>query len=66
LGALATAIERHQWERAALYLLMGVTRAAAALPPEAVEGLLEVLDASSEGAAEMRRGRRSDGGGLSR
>lgn len=32
-----------RWELAALCLLMGVTEAAAALPPDAVEGLLEVL-----------------------
>ena len=43
MSTLAIAIERRQWELAALCLLLGVTRAAAALPPDAVEGLLEVL-----------------------
>jgi hypothetical protein len=40
---LAVAIQRREWELASLYLLMGVAEAAAALPPDAVEGLLEVL-----------------------
>ena len=45
MTALTLAIERRQWEIAALCLLLGVARAAAALPPDAVEGLLEVLTA---------------------
>ena len=40
---LAVAIKRREWELASLCLLMGVAEAAAALPPDAVEGLLEVL-----------------------
>jgi hypothetical protein len=47
MSALALAIERKEWELAALYLLLGVSRAAAKLPPDAVYGLLEAL--SSEG-----------------
>ena len=43
MSTLAVAIERKQWELVSLYLLMGVVEAAAALPPDAVEGLLEVL-----------------------
>lgn len=40
---LAVAIDEQQWELAALYLLLGVTQAAAQLPPEALDGLLEIL-----------------------
>ena len=54
LTTLAVAIERQQWELAALCLLLGVTRAAAALPPDALEGLIEVLDAGPE---RRQRGR---------
>ena len=43
MATLTIAIERREWETAALCLLLGITRAAAALPPDAVEGLLEVL-----------------------
>ena len=43
MTTLTVAIERQQWELAALCLLWGISRAAAALPPDAVEGLLAVL-----------------------
>ena len=43
MSTLAVAIQGKRWELAALCLLLGVTEAAAALPPDAVEGLLEVL-----------------------
>jgi len=43
VSTLAVAIQGKRWELAALCLLLGVTEAAAALPPDAVEGLLEVL-----------------------
>jgi hypothetical protein len=43
VSTLAVAIQGKRWELAALCLLMGVTEAAAALPPDAIEGLLEVL-----------------------
>lgn len=62
MSTLAVAIERKQWELVSLCLLVGVVEAAAALPPDAVEGLLEVLagledeDARPRGGA--RRGRR--------
>ena len=64
MATLAIAIERQQWELAALCLLLGVARVAAALPPDAVEGLLEVLDAGPERRAtpvrEERAGRPFD------
>ncbi len=57
MTTLAVAVRRKQWELAALCLLVGVAEAAAALPPEAVEGLLEVL-ADIEPGAEAPRLRR--------
>ena len=56
---LAVAIERGQWELAALCLAIGVTRAAEALPPDAVEALLEVL--SVEPAPRSRHAGESSG-----
>ena len=56
---LAIAIEREQWELAALCLLVGVTEAARALPPEAVEALIDVLAAEPD-PSPRRRGRRRD------
>lgn len=64
MPALALAIERKEWELAALYLLLGVSRAAANLPPDAIYGLLEVLSAEgggglpSPGRGGSGRGRR--------
>ncbi|MBI1886337.1 MAG: hypothetical protein HYS09_08535 [Chloroflexi bacterium] len=43
-STLALAIERKQWEAAALCLALGVTRAASRLPPEAIDSLLELLE----------------------
>ena len=43
MSMLAVAIQRREWELASLCLLVGVAEAAASLPPDAVEGLLEVL-----------------------
>jgi len=57
MSALALAIERKEWEVAALYLLLGVSQAAAKLPPDAIYGLLEVLSAEGgEGLPSRRRG----------
>ena len=60
MTALATAIDRQQWELASLYLLLAVSRAAAALPPDAIDGLLEVLEAApvDRPPAQERRGAR--------
>ena len=57
MQTLAVAIERKQWELAALCLLLGLTEAAAKLPPEAIEGLLEVLAAEGESPRRKRRSR---------
>jgi hypothetical protein len=62
MSALALAIERKEWELTALYLLLGVSRAAAKLPPDAIYGLLEVLSAEGgEGLPPPRRGGSSHG-----
>jgi hypothetical protein len=44
-GVLQTAIERREWEAAALCLLVAVAEAANRLPPEALEEMLELLAA---------------------
>ena len=44
MSALAVAVERRAWTLVALYLLLGVVEAASRLPPEALEGLLKVLE----------------------
>ncbi len=43
-STLTLAIESHRWEAAALCLALGVTRAAARLPPETIDALLELLE----------------------
>ena len=60
MSTLAVAIQGKRWELAALCLLLGVTEAAAALPPDAVEGLLAVLAGLED---EERRPRRGHGRG---
>lgn len=57
-SALAVAICRENWEMAALCLLLGVSRAARALPEDAVEALLEILSSSDRRPAgrSVRRG----------
>jgi hypothetical protein len=42
--ALALAIERREWERIALYLLIALARATQRLPPATVDDLLAALD----------------------
>lgn len=60
MTALAAAIEHKQWELASLYLLLGISRAAAGLPPDAIDGLLELLEAAPDDRppAQERRGAR--------
>lgn len=59
MSTLAVAIRTREWELAALCLLVGVAEAAAALPPDAVEGLLEVLAGLEDEAPGRRGGARS-------
>jgi hypothetical protein len=40
---LAVAVERRDWRSVALYLLLGVSDAAAALPQESLAALLDLL-----------------------
>lgn len=61
MSTLAVAIERKQWELVSLCLLVGVVEAAAALPPDAVEGLLEVLAGLEDENPRRRGGARSFG-----
>ncbi len=59
MRTLTVAIERKHWELVALCLLLGLTEAAAKLPPDVIEGLLEVLAAEvgpSGRKAGSRRG----------
>jgi hypothetical protein len=60
MSGLALAIERKEWELVALYLVLGVSRAAAKLPPDAVYGLLEVL--SVEGGERLPSAHRGGSG----
>jgi len=48
-STLALALEREAWPLAALCLLLGVADAAARLPPEALESLLELLEGDAGG-----------------
>lgn len=48
---LALAIERNEWERAALLLLIGLTRAADRVPRETLDDLLLLLAALEDGDA---------------
>jgi hypothetical protein len=48
--ALAAAIERREWERVSLYLLLGVTAAVRAAPPGQIDDLIALL--SGEAADE--------------
>jgi hypothetical protein len=52
MSRLAVAVERQQWTVVALHLLLGVAEAASKLPPDSLNGLLEVLEGTP------RRGRR--------
>ncbi len=48
-STLALALERRAWSLAALCLLLGVADAAAHLPPETLESLLELLEVAASG-----------------
>lgn len=45
---LAVAVERRDWRSVALYLLLGVSDAAAALPQESLAALLDLLGGMKE------------------
>jgi hypothetical protein len=54
---LQVAIERQEWEVAALVLLLGVTRAARLLPPETLEAMIDLLEESPPHRRRERRRR---------
>lgn len=54
---LSVAIEREDWEAAALCLLLGVTRAARKLPPETLEEMIELLAETPPHRTRERRKR---------
>ena len=49
MTAMAQAVERGDWTLVALWLLLGVSHAAAALPPESLAALLDLLVVEEEG-----------------
>lgn len=53
-STLAAAIERRNWELAALCLLVGVAEQAARLPPETLERLLDLLEVADRDAKRSR------------
>jgi hypothetical protein len=55
MTTLEVAVRRRDWERVALYLLLGVSRAADKLPPESLNALLDLL------SVEKPRGGRDAG-----
>jgi hypothetical protein len=56
-GVLHRAIDERQWETAALCLLVAVAEAANRLPPQAIEGMLELLAASATTSRQRRKKR---------
>ena len=64
-STLAIAIERKNWELAALCLLLGFAEVAAKLPPETLDQLLDLLDMEpslsfvSDGGANENETKRS-------
>lgn len=55
---LDVAIEREEWELAALVLLFGVTRAARLLPPETLEAMIDTLSEPEQPYPRRERRRR--------
>lgn len=55
---LAMAIEREDWEVAALCLALGVLKAAEDLPQETLDALLDELDFEDESPYRIRRQRK--------
>ena len=54
-GALALAIERSDWERASLLLLLAVARAVRSAPPGTIDDVLALISFGEEaGDAEVR------------
>lgn len=43
-ATMALAIEQRRWQAVALYLALGVSRAATRLPPDTIDALLALLE----------------------
>lgn len=56
MTGLAIAVQRREWRVVSLYLLLGVSEAAALLPAESLAALLELLG-GEEARREAPRGR---------
>ncbi len=50
MSAVATAIQKADWEAAAVCLLWGFVRAASKVPPEALQDLLDALEDGGHGS----------------
>ena len=48
MGSLTSAIERERWDEVALLLVNALLRATYALPPDAIQGLLEALEGGED------------------
>ena len=48
MTAFAVAVERRRWPLVSLYLLLGVSEAAAKLPPESLTALIDLLGGEAE------------------
>jgi hypothetical protein len=58
---LAMAIEREEWEVAALCLMLGVLQAAEKMPQETLDALLDELEFGDEHPHRIRRHRKRRG-----
>jgi hypothetical protein len=54
MSGLALALERRQWETVALYLLAGVAAATEKLPPDSLNGLLDLLSEGGHRGAHRK------------
>jgi hypothetical protein len=57
VSALSIAVERRDWQLVSIYLLLGVSEAAAKLPPESLTALLDLLGGAVVEPRRHRRGR---------
>jgi len=62
MTAFAVAVERRQWPLVSLFLLLGVSEAAAKLPPESLTALIDLLGGEAESFPSGKDGSPSPGG----
>lgn len=59
MSVLSVALQREEWEVAALCLLLGLAQSLSRLPPDAVLGLVEMAEGGTpEPATELKQGSR--------